>query len=117
MSEMIEVERGVKLFVTENGTGKPLVMVHGWPVHHAMYEYQSSWLPAHGFRCILLDLRGFGHSDKPWSGYSYDRLAEDIHVIVQKLRLDRFTLLGFSMGGAVAIRYASRYGGHGLERL
>ena len=92
-------------------------MLHGWPVNHEMYEYQSSWLPAHGFRVIMIDLRGFGQSDKPWLGYGYNRMADDVLAVAKALRLDRFTLVGFSMGGAIAMRYLCRHAGYGVDRL
>lgn len=63
----IEVEPGVRIFVQDWGAGKPVVFIHGWPLNHQMYEYQLTELPKHNYRCIALDLRGFGKSDKPWA--------------------------------------------------
>ncbi|MDF2814207.1 MAG: alpha/beta hydrolase [Paenibacillus sp.] len=117
MGYFIEVEQGVKLYVEDIGTGKPVVFIHGWPVNHKMYEYQVTQLPRFGFRCIQIDLRGFGQSDCPWHGYSYDRLSDDIATVIQALRLPHFTLVGFSMGGAIAIRYMSRHRGYKVSQL
>jgi len=81
-----------------------------------MFEYQLNELPKHGIRCIALDTRGFGASDKPWHGYTYDRLADDVKAVLETLALEHVTLVGFSMGGAIAVRYMSRHGGR-VDRL
>jgi non-heme chloroperoxidase len=115
----VEVENGVKLFVEDlNQKGKQtVVFIHGWPVDHRMYEYQFDILLQNNFRCIGIDLRGFGKSDCPAEGYSYDRMAEDIFIIINKLRLQNIILVGFSMGGAIAIRYMALHDGYGVRRL
>ena len=82
-----------------------------------MFEYQFDYLPAEGFRCIGIDTRGFGKSTRPWEGYSYDRLADDVRVVIDTLGLDNITLAGHSMGGAIAIRYMARHSGHGVSKL
>lgn len=119
MGFYIPVEHGVKLFVEDldPGEGKPVVFLHGWPVNHKMFEYQFDVLPQLGFRCIGLDLRGFGRSDRPWDGYGYDRLADDLRIVVDALGLTEFALVGFSVGGAIAIRYMARHAGHGVTKL
>ncbi len=99
------------------GGGKPILFVHGWPANHKMFEYQFNQLPKMGYRCIGMDMRGFGNSDKPWSGYTYDRLADDIRCVVEALQLDDFTLGGHSTGGGVAIRYMARHNGYGVSKL
>ncbi len=113
----IEVERGVKLYVEDVGTGVPIVFLHGWPLDHRMYEYQTTQLPKYGFRCIQIDLRGFGKSDAPWTGYGYDRMADDVRIIIDTLKLKQVRMAGFSMGGAIAIRYMSRHDGHRVSQL
>ena len=115
----IEVEPGVKVFVEDvNPSGnKPVVFVHGWPVNGKMYEYQVNVLPNYGYRCITIDLRGFGHSDRPWTGYSYNRLSDDIRVIMESLNLQNATLVGHSMGGAISIRYMARHAGCRVSKL
>lgn len=117
MGTYIQVEPGVKLYVEDVGTGRPVVFIHGWPVDHRMFEYQVTQLPKYGFRCIQIDLRGFGQSDTPWTGYNYDRMADDVRAVVEALKLTNFTLAGFSMGGAISIRYMSRHAGYGVSRL
>jgi len=117
MSHLIEVEPNVKLYVEDVGTGKPIVFIHGWPVNHQMFEYQFSQLPKHGYRCIGIDLRGYGQSDKPWCDYAYNQFADDIKKVLDALDLHDITLCGFSMGGAIAIRYMAKYASHRVNKL
>lgn len=107
----VEVESGVKVFVQDWGAGKPIVFIHGWPLSHKMFEYQFTQLPQHGYRCIGIDLRGYGQSDKPWGDYNYDIFADDIKKVLDTLGLEDITLAGFSMGGAIAIHYMARHAG------
>lgn len=119
MGYYITVERNVNLFVEDidPGNGKPILFIHGWPVNHKMFEYQFNELPKLGYRCIGMDLRGYGQSDRPWGGYTYDRMADDVRAVVETLGLDQFTLAGFSIGGAIAIRYMARYPEHRVSKL
>ena len=107
--EYIEVEPHVKLHVTDLGEGKPVVLIHGWPLSDAMYEYQYAALVEKGYRVIGITLRGFGLSDKPGGKYDYDVFADDIKVILDRLRLIDATIGGFSMGGATVIHYVAKY--------
>jgi len=115
----IEVEKGVNIFIEDlnPGTGKTVLFLHGWPVNHNMFEYQYTQLPRCDFRCIGMDLRGFGNSDRPWEGYCYDRLAEDVHIVIESLDIENLILVGFSMGGAIAARYMARYSGNKVSKL
>ena len=119
MGHYVCVESGVKLYVEDLNPGgsKTIVFLHGWPLNHQQFEYQFDVLPAMGYRCIGIDWRGFGKSDKPISGYNYNRLADDIRAVVDALQLDNFTLVGHSTGGAIAIRYMSRHNGYGVSKL
>ncbi|MGN7383626.1 alpha/beta fold hydrolase [Paenibacillus sp. SAFN-117] len=119
MGYFVTVEPGVKLYVEDINPGghKTIVFLHGWPLSHELFEYQFNVLPAMGYRCIGIDWRGFGKSDKPISGYTYDRLADDIRAVIDALQLNHFTLAGHSTGGAIAIRYMARYNGFGVSRL
>lgn len=101
----------VNLFYQDWGQGKPVVLIHGWPLSHEMWEYQMTELPKQGIRCIAYDRRGFGKSSKPWSGYDYDTLADDLKAVLDELDLQDVTLVGFSMGGGEVARYFSRHGG------
>jgi len=100
----------ISLFYEDWGHGSPVVLIHGWPLNHRMWEHQMLELPRHGLRCIAYDRRGFGASDKPWEGYDYDNLASDLHGILEGLDLKNVTLVGFSMGGGEVARYLGTYG-------
>jgi len=77
----------VRLYYEDWGEGKPIIFIHGWPVSHEMWEYQLAQLPQQGFRCIAYDRRGFGQSDKPWDGYDYTTLANDLKALLDELDL------------------------------
>ena len=119
MEYRINVEPNVKIYVNDiNPKGRnPVLFIHGWPANHEMFEYQYNYLIALGYRCIGLDMRGFGNSDKPITGYDYDRLADDVRAVIDTLRLRNITLAGHSTGGAVAIRYMARHSGCGVSKL
>ncbi|MBO7746674.1 alpha/beta hydrolase [Paenibacillus sp. MWE-103] len=117
MGSYIETEANVKLYVEDVGQGRPVVFLHGWPLNGKMWEYQWNVVPKHGYRCIRIDLRGFGRSDAPLGGYSYNRLADDVRVAAEALGLQDATLVGFSMGGAVAIRYIARHAARRMRGL
>ena len=114
----VKVEPDVRLYVEDvNPAGREaIVFLHGWPANHNMFEYQFDELSGMGFRCIGIDFRGFGKSDRPAEGYDYDRQADDVLCVVRALGLEGFTLAGHSTGGAIAVRYAARHG-CGLGRL
>ena len=119
MGYYVNVEPGVKLFVEDLNPGgsKTIVFLHGWPLSHKQFEYQFNVLPSKGYRCIGIDWRGFGDSDKPYHGYNLDRLADDIRMVVEALKLKNFALAGHSTGGAIAVKYASRYNSYGLSHF
>lgn len=103
----------VKLSYKDYGQGRPVVLIHGWPSSKDMWEYQIDDLVNAGLRVIKYDRRGFGKSDKPWNGYDYDTLTEDLNTIIEQLDLQDAVLVGFSMGGGEVARYVSRYGNSG----
>ena len=111
MGYYIGVESGVNIYVEDvnPGGGKTIFFIHGWPANHKLFEYQFDHLPNMGYRCIGMDIRGFGNSDKPWRGYNYDRLADDARCVVESLQLQNFILGGHSVGGAIAIRRLNEY--------
>mgnify|MGYP000141501690 CR=1 FL=1 len=117
MSHYIEVEKNVKLFVEDIGEGTPIVFIHGWPLNHTMFEYQFTQLTQEGYRCIGIDLRGYGKSDCSLEGYSYDRMADDIRAVIDELQLDNIILVGFSVGGAISIRYMSKHSEYNVDKL
>jgi non-heme chloroperoxidase len=100
----------IDIYYEDYGSGKPVVLIHGWPLSSSSWEKQIPALIEAGYRVIAYDRRGFGHSSKPASGYNYDTLAEDLNKIMTKLNLRDATLVGFSMGGGEVARYLSKYG-------
>lgn len=117
MGHYVEVEKDINLFVEDIGQGQPIIFIHGWPVNHKMFEYQMNELPKHGYRFIGIDLRGYGKSDRPWTGYNYDRQADDIRAVIEYLQLENAVLAGFSMGGPIALRYMARHEAFQISKL
>ncbi|MBE8723591.1 alpha/beta fold hydrolase [Flavobacterium hungaricum] len=112
----IETAKNVKLYVKDYGKGKPVILIHGWPLSNEMWEYQIEFLVQNNFRVIAYDRRGFGKSSQPWSGYDYDTLTDDLSEIITQLQLEDAALIGFSMGGGEVVRYFSRHGGKGVTK-
>ncbi|WP_376098684.1 alpha/beta fold hydrolase [Roseomonas sp. CCTCC AB2023176] len=107
---------GTALHYNDWGSGHPVVMIHGWPLSGAMWEYQALFLASNGCRVVAYDRRGFGESGKPWTGYDYDTFADDLAAILDGLDLQGVTLVGFSMGGGEVARYLSRHGAGRIAR-
>ncbi len=116
-AEYIEVEPNINLHITDGGEGRPIVLIHGWPLSDEMYEYQYNALIKNNFRAIGITLRGFGKSDKPYGVYDYDVHALDIKNVLGKLDVRDAVIVGFSMGGSIAIRYVSTYNGAHVSKL
>lgn len=105
----------VRLHIEDSGgNGRPVVLIHGWPLSAQAWEPQVSVLREAGYRVVAYDRRGFGRSDKPESGYGYDTLADDLKRVMDQCGLQDATLVGFSMGGGEVARYIAR---HGQARL
>jgi pimeloyl-ACP methyl ester carboxylesterase len=105
----------VRLQIDDSGgSGRAVVLIHGWPLSAQAWEPQVSVLRSAGYRVVAYDRRGFGHSDKPESGYGYDMLADDLQRVLDQCALQDVTLVGFSMGGGEVARYIAR---HGESRL
>ncbi len=101
----------VHLFTQDSGgTGRPVVLIHGWPLSGAAWSKQVPALTGAGYRVITYDRRGFGRSDKPASGYDYDSFAADLAGLIDEHGLSDVTLVGFSMGGGEVARYVARFG-------
>ena len=115
----IKVEPDVYIAVQDinPGSDRTVVFIHGWPLMHTTFEYQYDVLPKSGYRCVGIDLRGFGDSEKPWHGYGYDTLSDDIRDVLDAMDLKDITLAGHSMGGAIAIRYMARHKGYRVANL
>lgn len=104
----------IELYYEDHGVGRPVVLIHGWPLSSRTWENQIGPLIAAGFRVITYDRRGFGWSSQPWDGYDYDTLAADLDALMRTLDLRDATLVGFSMGGGEVARYIAR---HGTQRV
>jgi non-heme chloroperoxidase len=100
----------VTLHVEDYGSGRPVVLIHGWPLSSRSWEPQLAPLVEAGYRVVTYDRRGFGQSSQPWSGYDYDTFAADLRSVIEQLDLQDVTLVGFSMGGGEVARYIGTYG-------
>jgi len=106
----------IDLYYEDHGSGKPVVLIHGYPLSGASWEKQLPVLLDAGHRVITYDRRGFGKSSQPTTGYNYDTFAEDLHKLVTHLKLRDFALVGFSMGGGEVARYVGKYGSKGVSK-
>jgi non-heme chloroperoxidase len=106
----------IRLYYEDHGSGKPVVLIHGYPLSGASWEKQTAALLAAGRRVITYDRRGFGKSSQPTTGYNYDTFAEDLQKLVTQLGLQDFALAGFSMGGGEVARYLGKYGSAGVSK-
>lgn len=105
-----------ELHFQDVGEGRPVVLIHGWPLSHRMWESQVTALTEAGYRCVSYDRRGFGDSGRPAGGYDYDTFAADLNDLMSHLDLRDATLAGFSMGGGEVARYLGRYGSGRVSR-
>jgi len=106
----------IDIYYEDHGAGKPVVLIHGYPLSGASWEKQIPALLGAGRRVITYDRRGFGKSSQPTAGYNYDTFAEDLHQLVTQLELRDFALAGFSMGGGEVVRYFGKYGSRGVSK-
>jgi non-heme chloroperoxidase len=106
----------IDLYYEDHGSGRPVVLIHGYPLSGASWEKQVPVLLNAGHRVITYDRRGFGKSSQPTTGYNYDTFAEDLHKLITQLELREFSLVGFSMGGGEVARYLGKYGSKGVSK-
>ncbi|SHJ29053.1 non-heme chloroperoxidase [Palleronia salina] len=111
---MIQTADKIDLYVKDWGSGRPVILIHGWPLNADAWEAQALALLEAGFRVISYDRRGFGRSGQACKGYDYDTMADDLASIIRTLDLRDVTIVGFSMGGGEVARYMTR---HGTARL
>jgi non-heme chloroperoxidase len=111
-----ENQAPIEIYYEDHGIGKPVVLIHGWPLSGRSWEYQVPALVEAGYRVITYDRRGFGKSSQPWEGYEYDTLTSDLHQLLEHLELQNVTLVGFSMGGGEVARYIGKYGTNRVEK-
>ncbi|MFC6645765.1 alpha/beta fold hydrolase [Granulicella cerasi] len=99
----------IQIYYEDRGTGKPVLLIHGWPLSGASWEKQIAALLAAGYRVITYDRRGFGKSSQPSEGYDYNTMAQDTAKLIEALDLKDLTIVGFSMGGGEVARYLGKY--------
>lgn len=105
-----------KLYVKDWGSGRPVILMSGWPLSSDSWDDQAMALANAGYRAISYDRRGFGRSSQPWSGYDYDTLADDLAAVIDQTGAKDATLVGFSMGGGEVARYMSRHSGKSVVK-
>lgn len=99
-----------------SGTGRPVILLAGWPLTADSWDDQALVLAGSGHRVIAYDRRGFGRSTQPWGGYDYDTLADDLAVVIRETGVEEAVLVGFSMGGGEVARYMARHDGRSIAR-
>ena len=104
------------LYFKDWGAGRPVILLHGWPLSCDSWDDQAMAIADAGFRVISYDRRGFGRSSQPWSGYDYDTLADDLAAVIAHTGAQDAVLVGFSMGGGEVARYMSRHGGKSVSK-
>jgi non-heme chloroperoxidase len=105
-----------EIYYEDMGRGRPVVLIHGWPLSGRMWEGQVNALLDAGYRCVTYDRRGFGNSGRPGGGFDYDTFSSDLRDVVTALDLQNAMLVGFSMGGGEVVRYLGRYGDDRVSR-
>jgi non-heme chloroperoxidase len=106
----------IELYYEDHGAGRPVVLIHGYPLSGRGWDKQIPVLLEDGHRVITYDRRGFGKSSQPTTGYDYDTFAADLNTIMEALDLRDVTLVGHSMGTGEVTRYLSRYGSARVAR-
>ncbi|MEJ7686584.1 MAG: alpha/beta hydrolase [Variovorax sp.] len=112
----ITTKDGTRLYCKDWGRGRPVILMHGWPLSSDSFDDLSQALADAGMRAIAYDRRGFGRSDQPSEGYDYDTFADDLAAVVEQTQAHGAALVGFSMGGGEVARYMSRHGGKGVTQ-
>jgi non-heme chloroperoxidase len=111
-----ENSTSIDLYYEDHGSGKPVILIHGYPGNSGSWEKQTTALLAAGNRVITYDRRGFGKSSKPTSGFDFDTFAADLRALITRLDLKDLSLVGFSMGGGEVARYIGKYGSTGIRK-
>lgn len=112
----IKTRDQVDLYVKDWGEGRPVILLHGWPLTADSWDDHATALALAGYRVIAYDRRGFGRSSQPFTGYDYDTLADDLAQVIEATGVQDATVVGFSMGGGEVARYMSRYDGRSLVK-
>lgn len=117
MTHKIKVDENTYLNVEDIGEGHPVVFLHGWPANNKMFEYQAQRVVENGYRYIGIDYRGFGLSDTTAFDYDYDSIADDIQKVIDELEIVNYSIVGFSVGGALALNYAAKHNNPNLQKM
>ncbi len=112
----VKTKDNVNLYVKDWGQGRPVILMHGWPLSADTFDDLSMAIANAGLRAIAYDRRGFGRSDQPWSGYDYNTLTDDLAAVIEQTGAQDATLIGFSMGGGEVARYMSRHAGRNVKQ-
>ncbi len=113
----VKTADGCQLYFKQWGTGRPVILIHGWPLSADSWDDQAMAIAEAGFQAISYDRRGFGRSSQPWTGYDYDTLADDLAAVIEQTGAQNAVLVGFSMGGGEIARYMSRHSGKGVSKV
>jgi len=113
---MISTRDGHALYVKIWGEGRPVVLIHGWPLSADSWDYHAMKIADAGYKVISYDRRGFGRSDQPFHGYDYNSLSDDLSDVMKSTKAEDASLIGFSMGGGEVVRYMSRHAGRGVRQ-
>ncbi len=113
---MVPNRYGHTLYVKNWGAGRPVILVHGWPLSADSWDYHALKIAEAGYRVIAYDRRGFGRSDQPYGDYSYDSLSDDLSDVMTSMEAEDASIIGFSMGGGEVVRYMSRHAGRNVKQ-
>ncbi|TWU06328.1 alpha/beta fold hydrolase [Stieleria varia] len=113
---MIPTRDGHALYVKDWGAGRPVVLIHGWPLSADSWDHHAKQIADAGYRAIAYDRRGFGRSDQPFGDYDYDSLSDDLSDVLTAMNVEDATLVGFSMGGGEVVRFMSRHAGRHVKQ-
>jgi non-heme chloroperoxidase len=106
----------IEIYYEDQGSGQPVVLIHGYPLNGASWERQTKVLLDAGYRVIAYDRRGWGRSSKPIGGHDYDTYTADLKELLEQLELTDIVLVGFSMGTGEVTRYLGAYGSDRVEK-
>lgn len=114
---IIRTRDGHALYVKIWGEGRPVVLIHGWPLSADSWDYHAMKIAEAGYKVVSYDRRGFGRSDQPFGDYDYDSLSDDLRDVMKATdSMEDASLVGFSMGGGEVVRYMSRHAGRGVRQ-
>lgn len=112
----IETRDKIKIYLKDWGAGRPVILIHGWPLSADSWDDLAIPIVDAGYRVIAYDRRGFGRSGQPFDGYDYDTFADDLADVMEATKAQDATIIGFSMGGGEVARYMSKYNGKNVSQ-